>query len=129
MEKTLRSLSAHSPCTPKDFLKMLISRLKIIQNEKVYILSNYTKWVGLSQKTIERYCPFKDCGLCSPQKHIFYLSLSLSFLSQTSQEELDSNKTTTKKVWASANIFSVQPSFVTIFCNRIKVFDYKTAYN
>jgi hypothetical protein len=28
--------------------------------KKIYVLSIYTRWDGLSQKTISRYCPFKE---------------------------------------------------------------------
>jgi hypothetical protein len=42
------------------------SRLIIVQHEIFKILYFSTGWIGLSQKTISRFCPFK-----SPDSEIF----------------------------------------------------------
>ncbi len=55
----VKRLLVYSHTTPRD-KKVRISQLIIIWIKKFYVLSIYTKWDGLSQKTISRYCPFKN---------------------------------------------------------------------
>jgi hypothetical protein len=58
MEKTQKALGVFSKYT-KRCKSVNISEDNNMNYNFFYILTNYTIWDGLSQKTISRYCPFK----------------------------------------------------------------------
>jgi hypothetical protein len=68
-----KRLLAYYPNTPRD-IQMCISRLIIIQILIfLKILSNYTIWDRLSQKTISRYCTFNMVSRGSKEMSSLYL--------------------------------------------------------